>query len=206
MRNLKHPKGFNCHYTIRTGTAHMLHVVPWFDPALIDRVFETAATNPTLLAAVNRAVELRSEEAKEQTAMDQKASYERLRQRIDDTPEIDPVCNPEDLIDLIDIIDTSNVVVFGKICRSLAAISWYPLGKSPQGREKIPPALLTKIIESVQMYLNAYPVCSAYSFGTEYRNNATCGYWALRLLTQVTHHGLDSLNADVWYACMPSVA
>jgi len=181
--------------------AGMLYGVPWSDVALIDRVLATAGTNPILLAALKAVldpVELGSQEAK-----DQKESYERRRRRKDPTPVPEAVPNPEDVIG---VIDSSNVRAFVDVCFRLGGTSWYPDEEVLPGWESVRPPIQMQVVRAAERYLNDYCVVSTAWIDTgEVWYNVTCGYWALRLLTQVAPDILQGLSSDVWYAWMPSV-
>jgi hypothetical protein len=181
--------------------ATVLYGVPWSDTESIERVLIVAKANPVLGAALKPVlgpVELGSREA-----ASQKAQFQPSHRRQDPIPVAAPSLN---LADLIASIGSGNALVFAEICYRLAGRSWYPRKEVLPGWEKLQPDQQTQIARAAKIYLNDYCVANtSWIDRSEIWSTVTCGYWALRLLTQVVPEVLDQLSDNVWYAWMPSV-
>lgn len=190
--------------------AALLYGVPWFDFALIERVFAVAAANPILAAALKPVVcpvELGSEDAEYQ-----KAQYKSAQRN--QNPKSRPAISPN-IDDAIAGVDRGETIAFLRICGCLPGTSWSrefpdrswsPAEEVLPGWERLTSVAQAKVIRSAEMYLNGCcPANESWIDISEHWYIVACGYWALRVLVQTVPEVLEKLTPDVWYAWMPSV-
>jgi len=190
--------------------AILLYGVPWFDFALIERIFVLATADPILAAALEPVVSPVELDSKE--ALDQKAQFESRTKSKDDP---DPTTAIPNLSGPMAAVDRGEATAFLKICDRLPGTSWSPeLPDRPWSPEEellpgwaqLRVAEQSKIILAAEMYLNGCcPTNDSWIDTAAAWYFVFCGYWAFRVLVQMAPKVFDKIALDVWYAWMPSI-
>jgi hypothetical protein len=165
-------------------------------PEMVERVTTVAETFPVLAEALKDASDRRKEIER------QLAEYDTAIP----TAELDAESPPPSLDDLLASSEPDRVVpLFAKICDRLSGANCSPECEILRSWQALPMGVQQQVAKAADIYLNGCCLVSdSWIENLQGWNLVTYGSCALRLLAQAARGRFTQLNADVWYAWMPS--